>query len=181
MVEKKKESGEESSDNQKEAERLENEAQKVLPARKKKAKKHHKKVVVKSNHLSSTEAQAMHQKMLEATRDGSTLPMPSAVANAMPMPMTNFYGGPQVQQFPQQAPMNNFQPVTPESNVNAQSSQRDESGDDNEYGFEGSENAETTIMHKLKKKAHKKHHHHHHNHHKSQDRPINVYDLGKGM
>ena len=182
-MEKKKEKANGNSDeNEKEVEKLENAAEKVFPTQKKKGKKHHKKVVVKSNHLSSAEAQAIHQKMLAATQDGSTLPVPSAVANAMPMQFPNFYGGPQVPQFQQQVPMNNFQPVTPEANQHAQSAQRDENIDDNDYGFEGNENAETTIMHKLKKKAHKKHHHHHHHHHhkKNQDGPINIYDLGKG-
>ena len=150
---------------------------------KKKGRKHHKKVLIKSNHLSPAEAQALHQKMLDATRDSSTLPMPSAVANAMPMQMPNIYGGQQMGQFPQQMPMNNYQSMTPEANQNAQSSQRDENIDKNDYGFEGSENAETTIMHKLNKKGRKKHHHHHHhNHHfKKEEGPINIYDLGKGM
>ena len=149
---------------------------------KKKGRRHHKKVLIKSNHLSPAEAQALHQKMLAATRDSSTLPMPSAVANAMPMQMPNIYGGPQVAQFPQQMQMNNFQPVTPEANQNTQSAQRDENIDNNDYGFEGNENPETTIMHKINKKARKKHHHHHHHRHhfKKEEGPINIYDLGKG-
>ena len=149
---------------------------------KKKGRKHHKKVVIKSNHLSHAEAQALHQKMLQATRDSSTLPIPSAVANAMPMQMPNVYGGAQVSQYPQQMPMNNFQSVTPEANQNAPSAQRDENIGDNQYGFEGNENAETTVMHKLKKQQKKHHHHHHHrHHHRNEETPINIYDLGKGM
>ena len=154
--------------------------------KKKKGNRHHKKVVIKSNHLSHSEVQALHQKMLEATNDGSTPPMQPAVSNAMqmqmPMQMPNVYGGSQMTQFPQQMPMNNFQPVTPETNQHAQSSQRDEHVDNNEYGFEGNENPETTIMHKIKKKAQKKHHHNHRNHHhKKEVGPINIYDLGKGI
>ena len=157
--------------------------------KKKKGNRHHKKVVIKSNHLSHAEVQALHQKMLEATNDGSTPPMQPAVSNAMsmqmpqmPMQMPNIYGGSQMAQFPQQTPTNNFQPATPETHQHTQSSQRDDNVDDNEYGFEGNENPETTVMHKLKKKAQKKHHHHHHNHHhKKEEGPINIYDLGKGI
>ena len=158
--------------------KLESAAQRVFPTKKKTKK--HKKVVVKANHLSPHETQAIHQKMLEATKDGSSLPA-QAPFNPQPIQMPNIYGGVPANGF--QQPLQQLQPLQPTTSFNEPSAQRDEtSSDDNEYGLDNNESPETTVVHKLKKKAHKKHHHHRRHHfHKSDDKPVNVYDLGKGI
>ncbi len=180
-------------ENSGEEQKVENEAAKVFPTEKKKIKKHKK--IVKPSKLTHQETQAIHQKMLQATRDDSSLPQ-AVSQNMMPMPVytiPNSMMNPMPVQTPvqapiqapvqaaAQAPMHPSNTLHPSDTFNAPNAQRDESNNDGDFGYEGNENAETTVIHKIKKKHHKKRHHahrHHHKHHKNA--PIKTYDFGKG-